>query len=62
MKLQLIFEGDSARFVAVAEGDWEKRMLGALGQNVDAEIRFASDSHVTHGKVDHATIVLTRRA
>lgn len=64
MKLSLTFQNGHARVTITAEDDFEKRLLGVFAagedRHCDALVMCRADSHFSHGKVDSATITLSR--
>ena len=64
MKLSLTFQHGHARVTITAEDDFEKKLLGVFAAGEDrhceAMVQCRAASHYTHGKVDEATITLSR--
>ncbi len=66
MKMRLVFEGEQAEVVLIAEDDFEKRALGVIAggeQRVcEASVTCEARAHYSYGTVDKATIRLKRSA
>lgn len=63
MQLKLIFENGTATIVASAEGEQERRLLGAFAGigGYDSNVVVTYEGHPTNGRIAFAKIELTAK-